>query len=70
MIYIKLFGVFKIGLFSIGGGLAHHFSGDCMEIWLDNIQDLLDMIAIRISRTYRYKYCHFVGYKTAGALVG
>ena len=75
MIYIKLFLVFfKIGLFSIGGGLAT--IPFLQEIvwkygWITS-QDLLDMIAISESTPgpIGINTATFVGYKTAGALGG
>lgn len=75
MIYIKLFLVFfKIGLFSIGGGLATiPFLQEIVRKygWITS-QDLLDMIAISESTPgpIGINTATFVGYKTAGVFGG
>lgn len=75
MIYIKLFFVFfKIGLFSIGGGLATlPFLQDLVDKydWLTS-QELIDMIAISESTPgpIGINTATFVGFKGAGVLGG
>jgi len=75
MMYIKLFLVFfKIGLFSIGGGLATiPFLQEIVRKygWITS-QDLLDMIAISESTPgpIGVNTATFVGYKTAGVMGG
>ncbi|KAB3531079.1 chromate transporter [Alkaliphilus serpentinus] len=75
MIYITLFlEFFKIGLFSIGGGLVSlPFLYDLVDKygWITS-QDLLDMIAIAESTPgpIGINAATFMGYKTAGILGG
>lgn len=75
MIYLKLFFTFfKIGLFSIGGGLATlPFLQDLAnnEAWLTS-KELIDMIAISESTPgpIGINTATFVGYKAAGLLGG
>ncbi|WP_027339336.1 chromate transporter [Halonatronum saccharophilum] len=75
MIYIRLyFEFFKIGLFSIGGGLATlPFVQQLIERygWITN-EDLLNMIAISESTPgpIGINVATFVGYNTAGTLGG
>lgn len=75
MIYIKLFFVFfKIGLFSIGGGLATiPFLQELIDSygWITS-QELLDIIAISESTPgpIGINAATYVGYKTAGIFGG
>lgn len=75
MIYIKLFFIFfKIGLFSIGGGLATlPFLQDLAnnQDWLTS-KELIDMIAISESTPgpIGINTATFVGYKAAGLFGG
>lgn len=75
MIYLKLFFIFfKIGLFSIGGGLATlPFLQDLTENydWMTS-KELIDMIAISESTpgAIGINTATFVGYKAAGVFGG
>jgi len=75
MIYIKLFFVFfKIGLFSIGGGLATiPFLQELIDTygWITS-QELLDIIAISESTPgpIGINAATYVGYKTSGIMGG